>query len=333
LVPAAIRWLAAHRRDHVVVCCIDYRGIGCAALIARRFTHRPVVFQAQTGGVLSAANVDATLQRFGIGPTAWAGQSVKAAVTAIYARADAFACISRDIERETVSAGIAPDRIHFLPNPIDMVQFHPAGAAERLEQRQTLGIAPGRVVCVFVGRLSLEKGLMDLLEAWRLLPRAGPGSASAVPLLLVAGPDMPGHPWDLGLAARRFVDQHGLGESVRFLGPLRDPAPALQASDIAVVPSHFEALGLSGIEALATGIPVVASAVGGLLDFVVDKVNGLLCPAKDPTALAERLGRIIGDGELRARLAANARGSVLGQYDEQIVFANFAALLTRLAGQ
>jgi D-inositol-3-phosphate glycosyltransferase len=173
---------------------------------------------------------------------------------------------------------------------------------------------------------------MDLLEAWRLLPRAGPGGTPAAPLLLVAGPDMPGHPWDLGIAARRFVDEQGLGESVRFLGPLRDPAPALQAADIAVVPSHFEALGLSGIEALATGVPVVASAVGGLLDFVIDEVNGRLFPAKNPAALAERLGRVIGDGELRARLAGNARSSVLGQYDEQIVFANFAALLTRLAG-
>lgn len=119
---------------------------------------------------------------------------------------------------------------------------------------------------------------------------------------------------------------------MRFLGPLRDPAPVLQVADIAVVPSHFEALGLSGIEALATGVPVVASAVGGLLDFVVDDVNGALCPVKNPAALAERLGRLIGDAALRTRLAANARRSVLDQYDEQIVFANFAALLTRLAG-
>ena len=66
LVPAATRWLVAHRGDHDVVCCIDYRGIGCAALAARRVTHRPVVFQAQTGGVLSAGNADATLERFGI---------------------------------------------------------------------------------------------------------------------------------------------------------------------------------------------------------------------------------------------------------------------------
>jgi glycosyltransferase involved in cell wall biosynthesis len=331
-VPAATRWLVAHRGDHDVVCCIDYRGIGCAALAARSVTHHPVVFQAQTGGVLSAGNVDAALERFGIGSTGWAGRVVKAAVSAVYARADAFACISREIERETVAAGIDTDRIHFLPNPIDMTQFRPAEPAARAQLRQAMGIGPDRVVCIFVGRLSMEKGLMELLEAWRLLPRIGPRESPNAPLLLVAGPDMPGHPWDLGAAARIFVERHELGESVRFMGPLRDPAPALQVSDVAAVPSHFEALGLSGIEALATGVPVVASAVGGLPDFVVDGVNGALCPPKQPEALAERLGRLLDDGELRARLAANARSSVLGHYDEQIVFANFAALLSRLAG-
>jgi glycosyltransferase involved in cell wall biosynthesis len=295
-------------------------------------THRPVVFQAQTGGVLSAGNVDATLERFGIGPTAWAGRVVKSAVTTVYGRADAFACISREIERETGAAGIEPGRIHFLPNPIDMTQFRPLGAAERLQRRQAMDIASDRVVCAFVGRLSLEKGLMDLLEAWRLLPATAAREPSGVlPLLLIAGPDMTGHSWDVGAAARRFVAGHGLADSVRFLGPLRDPAPVLQASDLAVVPSHFEALGLSGIEALATGVPVVASAVGGLLDFVVDEGNGLLCPAQQPVALAERLGRLIAERPLRARLAANARSSVLDQYDEQIVFTNFAALLTGLA--
>jgi glycosyltransferase involved in cell wall biosynthesis len=333
LVPAATRWLVGHRADHDVVCCIDYRGIGCAALAARTITHRPVVFQAQTGGVLSAGNVDAILARFGIGPGAAAGRLAKSMVTAIYARADAFACISREIERETVAAGIDQQRIHFLPNPIDMRQFRPATPDERGRLRQTMDIGSERVVCVFVGRLSLEKGLMDLLEAWRRLPGTSGRDGEDSPLLLVAGPDMPGHAWDVGAAGRSLVERHGLRGSVRFIGPLRDPAPVLQVSDLAVVPSHFEALGLSGIEAMATGLPVVASAVGGLLDFVVDDVNGALCPPKDPQALADRLGRIIADRDLRSRLAAHARGSVLTHYDEQIVFKNFAALLGQLAAR
>jgi glycosyltransferase involved in cell wall biosynthesis len=333
LVPSAARWLVAHRAGHDVVCCIDYRGIGMAALIARRLTGHPVVFQAQTTGVLSAGNVDDTLRGVGVDPGAWLGQRVKSIVTRLYAGADAFACISRDIEQETLAAGVAPDRIHFLPNPVDMTHFRPTDDAARCRVRAQYGVADDRVIVAFAGRLSREKGLMDLLEAWRQLavsgaaaPRDGPG-----PLLLVAGPDMPGHAWNLGELARAFVREHALQESVRFLGPLADVAPLYQAADVAVVPSHFEALGLSALEALACGTPVVASSAGGLLDFMIDGVNGALCPPQSPAALAGRLGPLLTDAALRHRLAVNARPSVEQSYDESVVLSRFATLLASLA--
>src|SRR5206468_11922505 len=106
---------------------------------------------------------------------------------------------------------------HFLPNAVDMTRFHPASPAERSVARRRLDIAPEAVVCLFVGRLSREKGLMELMEAWRL-------ARSANGLLLVAGPDMAGHPWDVGPAARAFVEQHDLSDSVRFLGSIPDVA-------------------------------------------------------------------------------------------------------------
>jgi glycosyltransferase involved in cell wall biosynthesis len=179
-------------------------------------------------------------------------------------------------------------------------------------------------VCLFVGRLSREKGLMDLLEAWRLLQ---PSDA----LLVVAGPDMTGHAWDAGAAGRMFVQQHGLRDQVRFIGPLADVAPMIQASDLVAQPSHFEALGLSAIEALACGVPLVASAVGGLLDFVVDGDNGRLAPPQDPAALAAAIGPLLVDAGARARLAERARASVLQEYDELAVFGRMRTLFERLA--
>ena len=294
LIPAATRWLVGHRQAHDVVCCVDYRGVGCAALLARRVTGRPVVFQAQTTGVLSAANAEATLQRVGIEAGTRTGRFVKSAVTHLYSSADAFACISRDIERETRDAGIADERVHFLPNPVDTAHFRPLDDANRRTLRAGFGILDDRVVVAFAGRLSREKGLGELLEAWSRLSSSGAlgRAAGRPPLLLVAGPDMPGHAWNLGESARTFVVEHGLGDSVRFCGPLTDVAPLYQAADVAVVPSHFEALGLSALEALACGIPVIASAVGGLLDFMVDDSNGLLFPPRDVEALAGRLGAL-----------------------------------------
>ena len=79
-------------------------------------------------------------------------------------------------------------------------------------------------------------------------------------------------------------------------------------------------------------MPLVASAVGGLLDFIVDGENGLLCPPQDPPALAVCLGRLVSNASARARLAAGARQSVLQDYDEQAVFGRMRALFDRLAG-
>ena len=128
---------------------------------------------------------------------------------------------------------------------------------------------------------------------------------------------MDGHPWNVGPAAREFAVRHGLSSSVRFLGSVDPVDPLLRAADVLVQPSHFEALGLSAVEALASGVPVIASAVGGLLDFMIDDDNGKLCPPNDPPALAASLRALIDDPGLRRRLATRARTSVLPEYDER----------------
>jgi glycosyltransferase involved in cell wall biosynthesis len=325
--PFAAEWLVRDRSTYDVVCCIDYRGTGVAALGARAITGHAVVLQAQTTGVLSGDNLEAALTRWGISPSGWLGRLVKWPPRAIYARGDAFACISRVIERETLDAGVPRERVHFLPNAIDMSRFRPASDEERLALRRELDLPSDVVVSLFVGRLSREKGLLDLMEAWRVVHASG----SRPSVLLVAGPDMDGHPWNVGPEARDFVERHGLRSSVRFLGSIDPVDPLLRAADLLVQPSHFEALGLSAVEALASGVPVVASAVGGLLDFVIDDDNGKLCPANDPAALATSIGALIDDTGLRRRLATRARASVLAEYDARVVFARFAALLHQVA--
>jgi glycosyltransferase involved in cell wall biosynthesis len=246
------------------------------------------------------------------------------AVIGVYRRADAFACISHVLEREAIAAGVPADRVHFIPNPVDITRFRPAPEGERQTLRGGLAIPAGAIVCLFVGRLSREKGVMDLMNAWN---EVRPANA----VLLVAGPDMTNHPWNEGPAARAFVEHHSLGASVRFLGPIGDVAPLLKAADVVIQPSHFEALGLSAVEALATGVPVIASAVGGLLDFIADGRNGALCPPHNPAALAVAIRTLLTDDAFRLRLSARARESVVDEYDEQKVFARFGDLLRRVA--
>ena len=144
---------------------------------------------------------------------------------------------------------------------------------------------------------------------------------------------MHGHAWDVGPEARAFAASNDLADSVRFLGPIDDVPALMRVADVAIQPSHFEALGLSAIEALACGVPIVASATGGLLDFVADGVNGRTCPPKDPAALAEAMRPLIDDPDTRRRMAANARPSVERDYDERVVFSRFATLIQQLMGR
>ncbi len=314
MLPAVASWLLAHRHEYDVVASIDCRGVGLGAIAARSITRHPVIAQPQTTGVLRP---DGTEE---VGTSA-----IKSILGSFYCRADAIACIARTIEREALARGVPRARVHFLPNAIDMARFRPPTADERAVARHRFGVSDSTVVCVFVGRLSREKGLMDLMEAWRLLALGGQAT------LIVAGPDMDGHAWNVGPEARAFAERHGLQESVRFVGATDDVPSMMHGADLCAQPSHFEAMGLSAVEALACGVPVVASAVGGLVDFVIDDVNGRTCPPRQPAALAEGLRSVVTDPVRRARLTRAARPSVERQYDERVVFSQFAALIRELA--
>lgn len=318
MIPATIAWLIQHRSTYDVVCVVDYRGVGIAAILARTVTGIPVLIQGQTTGILSGvvAGSDAPREPVLTRLTKWPLRQT-------YVRADGIACISRVLQEEALAYGVPAARVHLLPNGIDMRRFTPAADDDRRARRAALGLGDHHVVCVFVGRLSHEKGIMELLDAWHLAH-----AANAV--LLVAGPDMPGSEWDRGPAARALVAKSDMPASVRFLGPTDNVAGLLQLADLAIQPSHFEALGLSAIEAMACGVPVIASRVGGLPDFVIDGVNGRLVPVRDVSALAAALAEFITESSLRRRAAAAARASV-AEYDTGVVFARMTDVLTTLA--
>ena len=117
---------------------------------------------------------------------------------------------------------------------------------------------------------------------------------------------MTGHAWDVGGPARAYVAGHGLNDRVRFEGAAADTAIYYRAADLYVHPSHFEAFGSSAIEAMASGLPIVASGVGGLRDFLVDGENALLHEPKSPASIASAIARLLDDEPLGARLAAAA---------------------------
>ena len=310
----ATRALAA-RFD--VITCIDYRGIGVSAIAAGRLCGLPVIVQGETAGVLAGADERATS---GLAPESWLVRSAKAPIRAVYRRADQVICIGRDLEREAIRSGVPRERVHYLPHGVELQRFHPAAPGERPQLRRTFGWPEDRQVVLFVGRLSEEKGVMDLLEAWRVADRRDA-------VLVLVGPDMVGHRWDAGAPGRAYVAAHGLGDRVRFEGPAADPAPFYRAADVFVQPSHFEALGNTALEAMASALPVVTSGVGGLADFCVDGENTLIYESRSSSSLAAALARVLDDPALRERLGAAGQRTVVDQFELGGLLDRYARLI------
>jgi glycosyltransferase involved in cell wall biosynthesis len=321
MLPFAFERIMTLRRSFDLIYCPGYQGIGLAALAAGRLLGRPVVLRSGNIGVLAGRNLDAPLARWKISPDQPVVRTVKRLLRRAYMTADAFACNSREIEQEALALGVCRARVHYLPNAVDVERFRPPEPGERLRIRRQAGWSEDTLLCMYVGRLSIEKGVMDLLHAWATIDRRA--------ILVLVGPDMPDNPLDAGPAARRYAADHGL-TNVIFHGPAQDVAPLLRAADVAVQPSHYEAFSNAVIEAMATGLPIVASRVSGMQDCLTHDQSGLLCDPGSPDDLAAGLRRVIDDPALRARLGETARTAVVERFSREAVFNGFATLFRQV---
>jgi glycosyltransferase involved in cell wall biosynthesis len=152
-----------------------------------------------------------------------------------------------------------------------------------------------------VGRLQAPKDPLTLIRALAELGR--PGEA----VIAGDGPDRP--------AVEREVRRLGLESAVRLAGERDDVAELLAEADLFVLSTRSEGLPLSILEAMAAGLPVVASDVGGVPELVVDRETGFLVPPGDPHALAAAIERLLDDPDLRGRFGAAGRARVSTHFD------------------
>jgi 2-deoxystreptamine N-acetyl-D-glucosaminyltransferase/2-deoxystreptamine glucosyltransferase len=227
--------------------------------------------------------------RHGLRPVAPRGVLLRAAGSAVerwlLPGADAVIALTPSTARQLRADGIPAGRVHVIPPGYDPALFARA-AADPFP-----GLPRPRVA--YLGRLAPQKDVGTLLEAFAYLP-------SGTRLLLVGdGPDRAA----LQRRAQRF------GSRVHFAGFVPHAAvPAvLQHVDLLVLPSLYEDLSSVLIEAMAAGLPVVATRVGGTADLVRDGVNGLLVAPRDPAALAAAISRILAGPAAAAQLSAAAR--------------------------
>ena len=208
----------------------------------------------------------------------------------ILARVDWTLSVSGDTLGLWRGTGLRTDRATVALTSVDLDTYRPGSPTDRIEVRRSLGIESGDFVVVFAGRLGTEKGLEVLIDAFAMLAdRIGDCR-----LLIVGSPSVSADPDD----ARKYVErllEMADGLPVSWLPRRHNVVPLLQAADVAVVPSLWpEPLSRSILEALACGIPVVASRVGGSPEILTGWLSEFLFDRADAEALAGRLASLHG---------------------------------------
>ncbi len=216
----------------------------------------------------------------------------------------------------TVSTEEAADarRLHLTPRAIpigngrDPTRFHPDPAA-RARIRTELGTPTDCPVIVALSRLVRHKGHPELLAAMEQVAGAE---------LWVVGARLPS---DHGEDLEPYFARSTLGPRLRRLGYRADTQAILAAADIFALPSHFEGLPMSVIEAMLCALPVVATDIRGPREQVIPNETGLLVPPRRVAPLAAALNRLVADPALRARMGAAGRRRAETLYDERLVTA------------
>lgn len=199
-------------------------------------------------------------------------------------RARRIIAVSQAVARSAEAVAPIRGRLTVIPNGVDLDHFAPAAASDRESARKDLGIPRDAPVALCVARLSPEKDVGNFIEAAALLAPLLPQTRF---LVAGGGPLLPTLRYQVGILR--------LEPQLTLLGRQDDIPRLLTASDLLCLPSREEGLPLAALEAMAAGLPVVASAVGGLPEAIEEGVTGRLVPPRAPAALAAALRDLLAD--------------------------------------
>jgi glycosyltransferase involved in cell wall biosynthesis len=217
---------------------------------------------------------------------------------------DRVVCVSEDSRRLSAADGIPTNRLYTIRNGIDVTRFLPSGP--KLD-------GPA----VVVSRLSPEKGADTLLRAVALVIRERPSFR-----LEVAGNGPCLRP------LQRLADELGISRHVRFLGTVQDVAGLLSRASFFVLHSLTEGISLTILEAMAKGLPVVTTGVGGSPEVVVNGVTGLLVPPREPKPLADAMLQLLRDPAMAQQMGHAGRDRVEQDFDIRQTIGAYEKLYT-----
>lgn len=236
-----------------------------------------------------------------------------------------YIAVSKDLENWLIgTVGVPARKVRQIYNGVDQQKFHPrSGARPDVAPR---GFLPADALVVgTVGRLAEVKNQLSLLRALHTVLQEQPALASRLRVIIVGDGPMAGQ-------IRQTLEELGLGSHVWLAGDRHDIPQLLQSMDLFVLPSLGEGISNTVLEAMATGLPVIATDVGGNPELVQDGWNGRLVPVSDDAALAGAIAQIATSEEWRQTMGRNALEKARSSFDWRRTVAEYLSVYDELIG-
>lgn len=211
---------------------------------------------------------------------------------------------------------VADERIVTIPNGINLSRFNPSNARHRTKMRESFGVMDDVPLLLFVGSQFRLKGLEFVIRALAQMD-------TKATLLVVGG--------DSAAQFKRLAEQLNVSDRVIFAGARRDLPEIYPAADAFVFPTLYETFALVCLEAMASGLPVLASPVGGIEDYLIDNQNGFHIQ-RDPREIASKLDQLLTDPELQTRFRENGIATA-GNYSWERIARQYLNLFDEVAAE
>lgn len=309
-VPAFL-YLLKHRSEFDVLFVCGIRALGPIAVIASKIIGKQCILRAESCDEVKSAHI---INSVGILKT-----FIKPIISLrnkLLSHADGFIAISKAIRQEYMECEIPLDKIKDLPNGIDTEIYYPGDLKGKKNLRESLNL-PDKIVFSYTGKLNRGKGLEMLLRAWKTIVAEYENT-----LLVLVGSG--GNQFlSCEKELRAYSTREGIQDRIIFTGYVENVADYLRASDYFILPSESEAHPLSLLEALACGIPSVATKAGGITDIIEDKKNARLVNINDEAALRDVIISFLENPEMTVSFRKAGLATIRLRYDINFVASQY----------
>jgi glycosyltransferase involved in cell wall biosynthesis len=244
-------------------------------------------------------------------------------------QASMLVATSQEMIEAVTAFGWPSHRLTRIPNGVDTDHFRPLRGAARADLRVRLGLPEDSFVVIFVGIVARRKGLHALARAWTRVKQSHPGA-----ILLLVGPCLKREHWGVDeryvTEVKATLAKTGVTDSVRFVGQAADPGAYLQASDLFALPSRSEGMPNALLEAMACGLPFVATRLGCIEEMSPPEQHPYLVPVDDADVLAEAIIALAHDDDRLQGLGTAARRVVETRYSLDAISDRYVELYREL---